>query len=111
MSRADEFHEAMLHGCDRTAEFGYYPNYFRQAVANNGGVLTVKSLLAKRTLTPGFLRLYQAGRLDLSCEAFVIAPYYAELFQPDEIAWATHQLREVDFDVDAYLARIGERAP
>jgi len=106
-----EFHQAMLDGCQRTVAFGYNPSYFRREVANQGGVAAVKALLDKHGVSDGFTRLWMAHRLDLSCEAFVIAPYYAELFTSGEIARARDRLVLFDFDVDAYLARIGEDAP
>ena len=111
MTKAMEFHQAMLDGCVRTGRFGYHPTYFRREVANEGGVAVVKALIAKRRASAGFLRLYQEHHLELSAEAYVITPYYAELFEPDERRWCEAQLRYHDFDVDAFLARVGQDAP
>jgi hypothetical protein len=111
VTRAAEFHQAMVDTCQRTSEFGYNPSYFLREIANTGGVATVKALLAKRIPSDGFLKLWREGRLELSCEAYVITPYYAELFKPDEVARADERLRLFDFDVDAYLDRVGQDAP
>ena len=111
MTRAAEFHQAMIDGAAETTKFGYYPRYFVREVANQGGVATVKMLIGKRQMSDGFARLVHEHHLELSCEAFVIAPYYAELFEPHEVAWCAQQLRLVGFDVDGYLARVGENAP
>ena len=65
---------------------------FKPLVANRGGVGAAKYLLAKPGVSPGFLKLVNAGRLDLSVEALVLTPEYAALFTERERTIARQRL-------------------
>ncbi|MEY9213471.1 DUF262 domain-containing protein [Thermobifida halotolerans] len=81
------FDEALNSVCDRTwAETGYRPTYFRKMLNERGALATAKLLLSKPTISDGFVRLWELGRLDLTAEAVVLSnPAYAKLFTPDEL--------------------------
>jgi hypothetical protein len=64
---------------------GWNPTRFLQTVAKQGGVKTVKGMLAKRQQSEAFDRLAEQNRLDLSQEALVVKGKYAALFTDDEV--------------------------
>src|ERR1700722_5196502 len=76
---AQHFTRDMLDGCFVLKKLGYWPSYFHREVANIGGVQTVRNLLAKPSTSEGFSTLWSLGRLDLTAEAYVLMPWYADL--------------------------------
>jgi len=102
-SRAEEaFHSEMLAGADRLKkEIGYNPTRFNQMVAEHGGP----------EASDGFTTLWENGRLEMSCEAIALLPWYEGLFSEDERAVARHRLDEHGFDVDGFLQRSSSSPP
>lgn len=98
-----EFNRDMLRGCDTLSKMGYPPNRFRQDVANEGAVATVKKLLAKHGTSDGFTKLWEMGRPDMSAEAFVLLPWYAELLNDKERQNARDRLAGHGFEVERFL--------
>jgi hypothetical protein len=100
------FHEAMLNifrlageatrrvRPDGTIARGYWASYFLRGVRSHGGPEYARYLLRKRGVSDGFRRLSDEGRLDLSVEALVLKPEYAELFTDAEKRTATDRLGE-----------------
>jgi hypothetical protein len=70
---------------------GYWANRYLQAVRRKGGLACAKALLA-RPRSYGLERLMAEGRTDLSVEALVMDPRYADLFSPEERATAVTRL-------------------
>ena len=97
------FHRDMLDGCQTLKKLGYWPAYFHREVANNGGVQTAKNLLAKTDTSEGFATLWSLGRLDLSVEAFVLLPWYEDLFSDAERRESRRRLEGNAFDVERFL--------
>lgn len=79
---------------DGTIARGYWASYFLRGVRSHGGPEYARYLLRKRGVSDGFRRLSDEGRLDLSVEALVLKPEYAELFTDAERRTAAHRLRE-----------------
>lgn len=101
-----EFHREMILGSRRLQrEIGYSPTRFRQMVDKHGGVGAVRLLLRSRDASDGFTTLWEARRLDTSCEAIALLPWYADLFTEEERRAARHRLEAHDFDVDSFLDR------
>jgi hypothetical protein len=92
-------------------EIGYTPTRFTQMVAQHGGPEAVHLLLKGRDSSDGFTTPWEAGRLDMSCEAHVLLPWYAELFSDAERAEARHRLEMHRFDVDAFLTTVSRNPP
>lgn len=87
------FHREIMEGVDTAKrKYGYHPSYFLGMVADYGTVGAAKRLLAKENVSDGFGKLFLYGRLDLTVEAYVVKPEYAELFTPEEIAIAKERL-------------------
>ena len=112
-SRAEQgFHSDMLAGVQRLKkEIGYNPTRFNQMVAEHGGPETVRLLLRGRDASDGFTTLWEHGRLDMSCEAIALLPWYQDLFSADELAVARHRLLEHNFDVDGFNQKASANPP
>jgi hypothetical protein len=96
----------MLAGADRLKkEIGYNPTRFNQMVAEHGGPDAVHLLLKGRDASDGFTTLWEHDRLDMSCEAIALLPWYTELFTVDELSVARHRLMEHNFDIDGFVQR------
>ncbi|GAA3749344.1 hypothetical protein HDA32_001150 [Spinactinospora alkalitolerans] len=81
------FDEALHSACDRAqTEAGYRAAYFRRMLEDRGALATARLLLAKPTISDGFVQLWERGRLDLTVEGVVLDhPAYARLFTPEEL--------------------------
>ncbi len=73
----------------------YNPNRFVATLNANGGdaLLTIENALATRVVQEGFVKLSDAGRLDLSIESVVLFSRFSDLFSDDAKAEATRRLR------------------
>jgi hypothetical protein len=92
------FHRALMDGYETAKrECKYNATYFLGMVADSGAVGAVKRLLAKDSVSDGFGTLYLCGRLDLTVEAYVVRPEFADLFTPEEIAVAQRRLKEYGY--------------
>ena len=81
-----KFHQEMVDVYKITKrEVGYNATRFLQMLSEKGGVAAAKQLIMKDGGTDGFGTLKMAGRLDLSVEAHVLKPEYAELFTEAEL--------------------------
>lgn len=78
-------------------ECKYTPTRFLQLVAQHGGVAAARHLLASEAPQYGFTELWECGRLDLTVEAHVLKPEFAELFTDAERAIARERLEEYGY--------------
>lgn len=78
-------------------ECGYNATRFLQAVTQKGGVAAARQLISKSGGTDGFTALWEHGRLDLSVEAHVLLPQYAELFNDEEKRMCRERLLEFGY--------------
>ena len=62
-----------------------------------GGVEAARRLISQDTVTAGFGRLWEMGRLDLSVEAFVLKPEYRALFSDEERTRARQLLADLHY--------------
>ncbi len=76
------------------SEAGYNATYFLSMLAEHGGVATARKLVAAQTVSDGFTSLWQRQRLDLTVEALVLRPEYAELFTDDALDTARQRLHD-----------------
>jgi hypothetical protein len=80
-------------------ECQYDAKLFRQMIGPGRGVNAAKTLLKAPRVQSGFERLRQKGRLDISMEARMLKPKYAELFERDELKEARTRLELADYDI------------
>ena len=80
------FHEDMLALYDKIGRStGYWPHYFRRKVRNRGGLAAAKSWLNDaKSVSEGFKRLRDLGRLDFSMEALILQEPWSKLFTEAE---------------------------
>jgi hypothetical protein len=91
-------------------EIGYNPVRFQQMIGAHGHIETAKRLLKGQDTSDGFTRLWEAGRLDLSVEWFVLK--YDMLFTDEERETAHRRLKLHEVPVDSWLKeRLGRRRP
>lgn len=111
--RAEQaFHRDMLTGIERlNREIGYTPTRFIQMVGEHGGVEAVHLLLRGRDSSDGFTTLWEKGRLEMSCEAYVLLPWYADVFSDKERGVARHRLETHGFDTNTFVERVSHKPP
>lgn len=80
-------------------ECGYNASRFLQMLGDKGGLAAAKQLISKPGGTDGFTTLWEHGRLDLSVEAHVLKPEYAELFTDEERRMCRERLEEFGYRV------------
>lgn len=99
MSNLEKQFERELLDIYRTAkrECGYNAVRFLQLVSAKGGLAAAKQLINKPGGTDGFTTLWEHHRLDLSVEAHVLKPEYAELFTEEERALCRDRLKEFGY--------------
>ena len=98
MNLEDAFHRAMLSIYERAKrECRYSPNLFLSMVGERGGLGAARALLRARTVSDGFTRLWELGRLDLSVEALILQDEWHPLFSDEERAIARERLREMGY--------------
>jgi hypothetical protein len=79
-------------------------------VAQHGGDETAKRLVNGSDASSGIIRLYDAGLLEHSVEAFMLRPRFRLLFTPAELRRARERLVRYRFPIDDYLARVNDEA-
>ena len=86
---------------DGTVIRGYWASYFLRGSRNHGGLAYAHQLLAVEGTTDGFSRLQHEGRLELTMEALVLRPEYAELFSQHERQIAASRLARAGYQPEA----------
>jgi hypothetical protein len=99
--RERTFDAAMLELYDTwRQEIRYAANRFRQMVQKHGGVETARRLLKKPDVSSGFLKLHEAGKLELTMEFLVLRKEFTPLFSFEERARARGRLIDHGMRVD-----------
>lgn len=97
-SVAEEFERAMRSIYDRARrEANYSATYFLSLLAEHGVLATAGKLLRAPAVSDGFAALWERGRLDLTVEALVVQPRFAELFSEAEIEIARRRLEQFGY--------------
>lgn len=87
------FDAAMYEIYDRAGrELGYWATRYLQLLRNRGGLGAARYLLHQRATSDGYKTLRDAGRLDLTVEAYVLRDEFRLLFTPEELAKARERL-------------------
>lgn len=95
---ADDFQAAMVEIYKQAlADCKYKASYFLGMVSERGGVQAAKDLLSSGSVSDGFTRLWECGRLDLTVEALVLRPERHDLFSDDERAIARKRLADMGY--------------
>jgi hypothetical protein len=99
ISRNDElerrFDGAMMEIYERAGrEVGYWATRYLQMLRRKGGLATARHFLRSKAESEGYVKLREAGRLDLTVEALVQQPEWAQLFTEGELEQARARYRE-----------------
>ena len=78
-------------------EAGCNAAFFLDMLSSLGGLGTARRLLAVSEVSSGFTALYERGRLDLTVEALVVQPQFADLFSDHELEIARQRLRDLGY--------------
>ena len=106
------FHADMVNGAERLKrEIRYNPTRFMRMVAELGGAEAARHLLRGPDASDGFTTLWEHRRLEMSVEAFVLLPWYRNLFTEDELATAERRLLKYGFDLERFLRSAADRPP
>ena len=94
-------------------ELKYNPSYFLGMLNSDGAYATVNKLLSSKTLSDGFTKLWEGGRLDLSIEALVLETEWGQFFDEQLLEQAEYKLKQVGYAYKRYEAgaeaSMGER--
>lgn len=103
-----DFHSAMEEIYRRIKkEAGYDAILFRRMLAEHGGPKTARKLINSRTVSDGYVALWERGRLDLTVEAQVLeTPRFHGLFAREQLEICRRRLSESGYAVDR--VQIGE---
>lgn len=80
-------------------ELGYNASYLLRMLSEHGALETARRLVGSGTPSDGFTALWEFGRLDLTVEALILEPQYAELFDDELLDAAVERLRGYGFEV------------
>lgn len=99
----EQFHDKTLEIYELGKKrIGYNAARFLQKVRRDGGVQAAKSWLNQKSInkppTGGFLKLVEAGRLDISLEALVLRDPWRSLFTDEELQVAKYRLKEYGYN-------------
>jgi hypothetical protein len=93
-----EFDRAVLAVVGRcVAELRYNPRYFRVMIGQHGALGATRRLLAAPAVSDGFVKLWENDRLDLTAEALVLEPRFADLFTDEERETAHRRLEDFGY--------------
>ena len=91
------FDAAMLEIYERAgAEVGYWATRYLQMLRRRGGLETARYLLRQEATSDGYAHLRDAGRLDLTVEAYSLRPEFQPLFTQSELSNARRRLQYFD---------------
>jgi len=105
--RTDESFTAYLRRAAEQAkdDINYYPGFFHRMLNTEGGYRTAVRLLdSSKPVSEGFVKLWEAGRLDLSVEALVLKKPWSDYFTQPMLEAARQRLRDAGFRVEDQTA-------
>ena len=94
-----QFHRAMIQVYENAKHYcKYNATYFLQMLSEKGGLATARFLVATDKPSDGFTKLWECQRLDLTVEAVMLNPDYAELFSEEELTMAKERLQQYGYE-------------
>ncbi|KRB07985.1 HNH endonuclease [Lysobacter sp. Root690] len=97
-SRENEEFTRLLRSAVAEAEkLKYRPTQFKKMLDAYGGFETVKRVLESGKPSDGFTRLWELGRLELTCEAIIVETKWRWHFDDDVVARAEKLLRDMRY--------------
>lgn len=102
-ARQNEEFTAHLRSAVRQAEkLKYVPSRFKGMLEANGGYETVKRILVSGVPSDGFVKLWELGHLELTCEAIIVETKWRQYFDDDLLQRAEQLLRKSKYPFKRY---------
>jgi hypothetical protein len=99
-SLQDQFADAIMDTYRTIRAEVYNPSDFFGMISDYGALMAAHILLQGPDVSEGFVRLYTAGRLDLTVEAVVLDPRWRTLFSEAELVAARERLARYGYSAD-----------
>lgn len=93
----EEFTKYLRDAVRQAEEHKYFPHRFKRMLDADGGYETVKRILASGKPSEGFTRLWELGKVDLTCEAIVVETKWRRYFDEDLLERSEKLLRGVGY--------------
>lgn len=111
-SRENEEFTKLLRGAVGEAEkLKYRPTQFKKMLDAYGGFDTVNRVLASGKPSDGFTKLWELGRLDLTCEAIIVETRWRRYFEDEVLARAEKLLRGMGYSFKRFDAQVLDPQP
>lgn len=98
----EEFTQCLRNAVLEAEKLKYFPNRFKGMLAADGGYETVKRILESGKPSDGFQKLWELGRVDLTCEAIIVESKWRRHFDADLLERSENLLRQVDYAFKRY---------
>jgi|GEM_PF-215768 len=102
MRKNEAFTQLLRDAVLQAERLGYRPNQFKRMLEQHGGFETVRRVLATGKPSDGFTRLWELGRLDLTCEALIVETEWRKYFDPALLARAEALLADMKYSFKPY---------
>lgn len=79
-------------------ECNYNPSVFLKMLSDYGGIGTARRLIAAKTISDGFEKLWRLKRLDLTVEAIVLEAKWKSIFSDAELEIAKDRLKKARYE-------------
>ena len=96
----DQFNTQMLNIYHRAKdEVNYKASRFFHMIGEHGGLETARILINSNSVSEGYTKLWERGRLDLTVEALVLDnPEYHSLFNDEDVERCRQRLSEYNYN-------------
>lgn len=93
----EEFTAYLREAVRQAEQLKYFPNRFKGMLNADGGYETVNRILASGKPSEGFTKLWELGRLDLTCEAIIVETKWRSYFDEALLDRAEKLLRQMGY--------------
>lgn len=94
----EEFTNLLRNAVGEAEKLKYRPTQFKRMLDAYGGFDTVNRVLTSGKPSDGFTKLWELGRLDLTCEAIIVETKWRSNFDEELLARAERLLREMGYE-------------
>lgn len=103
----EEFTKLLRSAVGEAEKLKYRPNAFKKMLDAYGGFETVNRILASGKPSEGFKRLWELGRLELTCEAVIVETKWRRYFDASLVASAEKLLQGANYAFKRFQDEVG----
>lgn len=107
----EEFTKLLRSAVGEAEKLKYRPAKFKKMLDAYGGFDTVNRVLASGKPSDGFTRLWELGRLDLTCEAIIVETKWRSYFDDNLLAKAEKLLGDMRYPFKRFEGPMGAERP